>query len=138
MKTNTHDYEFTGGYPTPETVQKAYDDLDLNRAFQCYRAFYPTVSGSAIFKGNAKIGVLPNKAYGTLDSKPMHVGFTLNSDTPYAPLLLDLSKGPIVVEMPPGPLICIAMDINQRWVADMGLPGPDGNSVRLIFCLEVF
>jgi hypothetical protein len=24
-------YEFKGGYPTPDTVQKAYDDLDLNR-----------------------------------------------------------------------------------------------------------
>lgn len=117
---------FPGGYPTPYTAQRAYDELDMNRALYCYRAFYPTVSGAALFKGNAKIGVLPNKAYGVLDSKPMHVGFTLNSDTPYAPLLLDLSGGPMVVEMPPGPLICIAMDVNQRWVADMGVPGPDG------------
>jgi hypothetical protein len=31
----------------------------------------------------------------------------------------------MVIELPPGPLICVAMDINQRWVADMGLPGPD-------------
>jgi hypothetical protein len=53
------------------------------------------------------------------------VGYTLNSDTPYAPLLLELTDGPMVIEMPPGPLICVAMDLNQRWVADMGLPGPD-------------
>jgi len=119
-------YEFHGGYPTPATVEAAYDALDLNRALECYRAFYPTVSGAAIFKGNAKIGVLPNTAFGTLDTKPKHVGYTLNSDTPYAPMLLDLSNGPMVIEMPAGPLICIAMDINQRWVADMGLPGPDG------------
>ena len=118
-------YEFKGGYPTPETVQRAFDDVDLNRAVQMYRLFYPTVSGAAIFKGNAKIGVIPNKSFGTLDSQPKHVGFTLNSDTPYAPLLLDLTDGPMVIEMPPGPLICVAMDLNQRWVADMGLPGPD-------------
>jgi hypothetical protein len=118
-------YEFKGGYPTPGTVQKAYDDLDLNRAVQMYRIFYPTVSGAAIFKGNAKIGVIPNQSFGTLDSQPRHVGYTLNSDTPYAPLLLDLTDGPMVIEMPPGPLICVAMDLNQRWVADMGLPGPD-------------
>jgi hypothetical protein len=31
----------------------------------------------------------------------------------------------MVIDMPPGPLICVAMDLNQRWVADMGLPGPD-------------
>jgi hypothetical protein len=39
--------------------------------------------------------------------------------------LLDLSIGPMVVELPPGPLIVCSMDINQRWVADMGVPGPD-------------
>jgi len=118
-------YEFKGGYPTPETVQRAYDDIDLNRAVQMYRSFYPTVSGAAIFKGNAKVGVIPNKSFGTLDSQPKHVGFTLNSDTPYASLLPDLTDGPMVVDMPPGPLICVAMDLHQRWVADMGLPGPD-------------
>ena len=118
-------YTFTGGYPTPETVQKAYDDADLNRAIQAYRVFSPTVSGAAIFKGNAKIGVIPNKSFGTLASQPKHVGYTLNSDTPYAPLLVDLTDGPMVIDMPPGPLICVAMDLNQRWVADMGIPGPD-------------
>lgn len=122
------EYEFKGGYPTPETAKAAYDALDFNRAVQMYRVFYPTVSGAAIFKGNAKIGVIPNKSYGTLDSKPRHVGFTLNSDTPYAPLLLDLKDGPMVIEMPPGPLICVAMDLNQRWVADMGVPGPDAGN----------
>jgi hypothetical protein len=38
-------YEFKGGYPTLETIQKTYADLDLNRPLQCYRVFYPTVSG---------------------------------------------------------------------------------------------
>lgn len=124
-------YEFRGGFPRPTTVEQAYDDADLNRAIEAYKFFYPTVSGAAIFKGNAKIGVLPNKVFGTLDSQPKHVGFTLNSDTPYAPILLDLSLGPMVVVLPPGPLIVVAMDISQRWVADMGVPGPDaGNGGR--------
>lgn len=122
---DTSEYSFVGGYPSDATVQKAYDDIDLSRAVQCYRFFYQTVSGEAILKGNADIGVYPNKAYGTLDTKPMHVGLTLNGDTPYGPLLLDLSNGPMVVELPPGPLIVVAMDVNQLWVADMGIPGPD-------------
>src|SRR5215831_2368090 len=117
-------YTFKNDFPTQETAQRAFDDADLNRAIEAYRFFYPTVSGAAIFKGNAKIGIVPNKVFGTLDTKPMHVGFTLNSDTPYAPLIMDLSDGPMVVELPPGPLICIAMDVNQLWVADLGLPGP--------------
>jgi len=127
-KTDSSDsngYEFVGGYPTPATIQKAYDDADLNRAIQAYRFFYPTVSGEAILEGNLAINVKPNVVSGTLDTKPQQIGFTLNSDTPYGPLLIDLSKGPFVVDLPPGPLIVVAMDVNQRWVADMGIPGPD-------------
>ena len=41
------EYAFKGGFPTPETVQQAYDDADLNRAIQAYRFFYPTVSIAA-------------------------------------------------------------------------------------------
>jgi hypothetical protein len=130
----TSEYVFNNGYPAPATAQYAYDDADLSRAIEAYRFFYPTVSGAAIFKGNAKLGIVPNKVFGTLDSQPKHVGFTLNSDTPYAPLLMDLSDGPMVVELPPGPLICIAMDINQLWVADLGLPGPAaGKGEKVVF-----
>lgn len=117
--------DFVGGYPTPEAVRRAYDDADFNRAVQAYRLFFPSVSGLAIFKGNNAVGVVQNRVFGTLDTEPKHVGLTLNSDTPYAPLLLDLRDGPIVIELPPGPLICLAIDLNQRWIMDMGLPGPD-------------
>ncbi|SHL35379.1 Uncharacterized conserved protein [Chitinophaga jiangningensis] len=121
-------YEFNGGYPTKATIQKAYDDADLVRAIAAYKFFYPTVSGEAILKGNLDIGIIPNKIVGKLDTKPQQIGYTLNSDTPYGPFLLDLSQGPMVVEVPPGPLIVVAMDVNQRWVADMGIPGPDAGN----------
>jgi hypothetical protein len=83
------------------------------------------VSGAAIFRGNAEIGLVPNNIFGILNTEPAQRIFTANSDTPYGPMLLDLSVGSLVIELPPGPLIVMAMDINQRWVADMGLPGPD-------------
>ena len=116
------------GSPAGETVRRAYDDADLSRAIAAYKFFYPTVSGAAIVKGNEQIGVVPNKVFGILDCAPEQLVFTANSDTPYGPLLLDLSVGPLVVELPPGPLIVCSMDINQRWVADMGLPGPDAGN----------
>jgi hypothetical protein len=75
-------YEFPGGYPTPETVRRVYDELDLNRAVQTYRQFFPTVSGLAIFKGNEVSGVVANRVFGTLETEPKHKGLTLNSDTP--------------------------------------------------------
>ncbi|HEY4212528.1 MAG TPA: DUF1254 domain-containing protein [Steroidobacteraceae bacterium] len=118
-------YEFERGFPLAQTAREAYDDADLNRAVQAYRFFYPTVSGAAIVKGNMEIGLVPNKVFGILDCGPEQVVFTANSDTPYAPVLLDLSIGALVVELAPAPLIVCSMDINQRWVADMGLPGPD-------------
>lgn len=131
---SSQEYQFKAGFPTIEAAQKAYDDVDLGRAIEAYRFFYPTVSGYAILKGNLKIGIVPNKVFGTLDTQPKHVVFTANSDTPYAPLFLDLSDGPMVVELPPGPLICIAMDINQQWIADLGVPGPAaGKGDKVIF-----
>jgi hypothetical protein len=113
------------GYATPDVSQRAYDDADLARAINCYKFFYPTVTGAAIVKGNESVGMVPNKVFGIMDSNPKQIVFTTNADTPYAPLMLDLAIGPIIVELPAGPLIVCSLDINQRWVADMGLPGPD-------------
>src|SRR5215475_4523450 len=118
-------YQFERGFPFGRTAEQAYDDADLNRAVQAYRFFYPTVSGAAILKGNNEVGIVENEVFGILDTKPRHVGFTLNSDTPYGPVQLDLRAGPFVIELPAGPLIGAALDINQRWIADMGIPGPD-------------
>ena len=60
--TAAQDYTFEGGYPTAETVRKAYDEADLNRAVRAYRFFYPTVSSAAIWNENLRIGVVPNRA----------------------------------------------------------------------------
>jgi hypothetical protein len=118
-------FTFEGGFPTPETVRWAYDAADMNRAVQAYRFFYPTVSGAALFKGTQDVGVVPNELFAVLDTRPRHLLFTPSSDSPYGPILLDLRTGPIVVEVPPGPLVATAIDLNQRWVADLGLHGPD-------------
>src|SRR5262245_40375855 len=103
----THEshYSFDHGFPTADTMSQSYDDADLNRAIQAYKFFYPTVSGAAIVRGNEEIGIIPNQVFGILDCAPEQLVFTANSDTPYGPLMLDLSVGPLVVELAPGPLI---------------------------------
>jgi hypothetical protein len=118
-------HTFPGGYPTAKTIQRAYDEADLNRAIMAYRFFYPSVSFMGTWKGNLKGGVVPNKVFALLEGTPKQLVFTPNSDTPYAGLALDLSIGPMVIELPPGPLMSSTNDLNQRWVMDMGLPGPD-------------
>lgn len=122
---NRNAYEFVNGYPTDATVQKAYDEADLNRAIQCYRFFYPTVSILATWDGNMANGCVPNKTFAIMDGAPAQVVFTPNSDTRYAGLPLDLSAGPMVVEVPPGPIMSVVNDMNQLWVMDVGIPGPD-------------
>src|ERR1700755_419054 len=98
-------YTFEGGFPTPETVQRAYDEADLNRAVQAYRFFYPSVSIMATWNGNLRGGVVPHEVHACMQSTPGTLVFPPNSDTPYIGLSLDLSDAPVVVELPPGLLM---------------------------------
>jgi hypothetical protein len=108
-------------------VSRVHDERDFHRAVEAYRFFYPTVSMEGIFNGSREAGVADGKGMMVMATGPRHVGFTLNSDTPYGAATLDLQDmGPVVVEMPSGPFIGLVNDHNQRWVIDMGLPGPDG------------
>lgn len=116
---------FPGGFPTAETVQKAYDDADLSRAIEAYKFFYPTVSFASVFAGLKQAGFEANRSAAVFQITPKQVIFTPNSDTPYTLIPLDLSAGPIVVELPAGQLLCVVNDLNQRFVMDLGVPGPD-------------
>lgn len=127
-------YEFTGGFPTDQTIAAAYDDADYVRAVTCYKHFFPAVSGMTILTGTQAVGVVPNRSFGTMDTRPGQIGFTLNSDTPYAPILLDLTDGPLVVTIPPGAIVGAALNVDQSWISDLGIPGPDaGHGGQHIF-----
>jgi len=118
-------YEFDGGFPTQETVQRAYDDADLVRAITAYRFFYPSVSAMCVYNGNIGSGMVANRVYCVVRDAVGMSGFTMNSDTPYIGMVLDVSAGPVVIELPPGALMGAVNDLHQRWVMDIGLPGPD-------------
>jgi hypothetical protein len=118
-------YTFDRGYPTPDTTLRAREDGDLQRAIVAYRYWYPAVSNEGIFNGNRAVGIRDNEGIGIAACGPRQVGFTLNSDTPYASGVLDVSQGPMVVELPPGAYVGLVNDHYQGWVLDMGLPGPD-------------
>lgn len=127
-------YAFERGYPTASATQHARDDADFQRAITAYRFWYPTVSVEGIFNGNRAVGIQDGQAWGMAAAGPRQIGFTLNSDTPYGSGVLDLSKGPMVIELPPGPFIGLVDDHNQGWVQDMGLPGPDaGKGGKYLF-----
>ena len=118
-------YVFERGYPLADTSKRARDDADLQRAITAYRFWYPTVSVEGIFNGNREAGLKDGEKMGIAAAGPRQVGFTLNSDTPYGSGVIDVTKGPVVIELPPGPYIGLVNDHNQGWVQDLGLPGPD-------------
>ncbi|MEE1865089.1 MULTISPECIES: DUF1254 domain-containing protein [Pseudomonas] len=118
-------YEFQNGYPSPATISQVYDEIDLNRAVQAYRFFYPNVSMMNLWQANIEDGMQPNQVFALMQGSPAKRAFTANSDTPYAGAPIDLSAGPMVVEFPPGPLMSVANDLNQSWIMDLGVPGPD-------------
>ena len=83
------------------------------------------VSVAALHKGLLSAGVKDNEVIvfsELMDAKSLFL--TANADTVYFIGVLDLSKGPMVLEVPPKALGTID-DYWFRWVIDIGLPGPD-------------
>ena len=117
---------FERGFPTPETARRAHDEQDYERAVQAYQFFYQTISMEGIFQGIRDAGVADNQGALLFACSPKNVLFTPNSVTPYLFAVLNLKQsGPMVIELPAGPYLGLVNDHNFRWIADVGLPGPD-------------
>jgi hypothetical protein len=128
IETQFGNLKFPNGYPTEETVQKVYDEMDLQRATQLYLDMYPALSAHGVMKAWVRdldmsdcshIGVTANR----LDSKAL--GLTGNTESLYAFAVFDLKKdGPTVFEVPPGVMGPLD-DHNFLFVADIGPTGKD-------------
>jgi hypothetical protein len=129
VRTRAGTLNFERGYPTPETTQKVFDEMDYQRAVQAYLWAYPAVSFESIRIGtNRDLGADFNDLIIADNyADPKGVWLTANDTTIYALANVDLGKsGPIVVEIPPGAIVGILDDFWQRSISDIGLPGPDG------------
>lgn len=116
---------FKDGVPDAATTQKLYDELDYIRAVDAFINSYPAVNMLAIRKGFIKAGINDNEfivTSGLMTSKSLFL--TANADTYYFWGYVDLTKGPIVIETPPGAL-GIFDDMWWKWISDFGLPGAD-------------
>ena len=130
MISNLDELKFEGGYPTAETIQKLYDQLDLQRAAQAYLDFMPAMSMQALLDvhprdygvsetGGMIVYVEPG------EGKSIAIGLTYNTESIYASLSLDLKQtGPAVIEVPPK-VLGIINDGFMRYVADLGNAGLD-------------
>jgi hypothetical protein len=117
--------EFKDGAPSKATVDKMYDQIDFTHAYNVFMNSLDGVSIATLRKGMQSVGVKDNEVIvfsDLMDSKSLFL--TANADTVYAIGILDLTKGPMVLEVPPKFLGAID-DQWFRWVIDIGLPGPD-------------
>ncbi len=130
IETRIGTLEFRGGYPTEETVAKAFDQLDVQRATQAYLEFMALASQNSIFEAHIRdygwrtpsdIQIYIEPGAG----KAGAIGLTYNTESIYASAHTDLLRdGPTVVETPPN-VLGIVDDGFMRWLTDIGNAGPD-------------
>lgn len=122
------DLHFENEYPTAETVDLLFDQLDFQRACQVFLRNITASSMYAFRLGLARdLGVdAPNKLAiweGDFDARSLLL--TPNSETVYATTFLDLATdGPTVIEIGPN-VLGFLNDMWMREVVNFGPAGPD-------------
>ncbi len=134
IETRLGTLSFFDGFPDKTTAEKLWDNLDFQRAVQSFLLGMPAVSQVANRAAFATLGpvntLLPIYEQLT-DSRSIIL--TGNDNTVYSWVWLDLSRGPMVLEVPPK-VLGTANDMWQRWVVDVGITGPDkGNGGKYLF-----
>lgn len=125
---------FVDGMPSPQTVDKVYDFLDLSRATQAFLNGMPAASVYAMLEGMKSAGAAPGDLIlleDLMDARTLFL--TPQTTTPYALAEIDLKNGPVVVEVPP--MVLGGVD-NAFFlhVSDVGVTGPDqGKGGKYLF-----
>ncbi len=117
--------EYKDGAPSAATVQAVYDNLDFVRGVDVFMNSFSGASAYAIREGFHSIGAEDNTVVifsELMDSNSLFL--TANADTVYNIAVLDVTKGPLVVEVPPMQLGTLN-DMWFGWIIDIGGPGPD-------------
>src|SRR4030095_7977162 len=125
VQTSIGTLEFKDGAPSADTVRKVYDSLDFVRGVDAFMNSFSGASAYAIREGFRSIGADDNTIVifsELMDSNSLFL--TANADTIYTVATLDLTKGPLVIEVPPMALGTLN-DMWFGWIIDIGLPGPD-------------
>ncbi|MDJ0593532.1 MAG: DUF1254 domain-containing protein [Pleurocapsa sp. MO_226.B13] len=131
------DLHFENEYPTQETVQKLYDQLDFQRACQVFMRNITAASMYSFRHGLERdLGWSSPRDFviwdGPFDAHSLML--TPNSETVYGLTYLDLkSDGPTVAEVPAG-MLGVINDMWMREVGNVGPVGPDqGAGGRFLF-----
>ncbi|MCP4005995.1 MAG: DUF1254 domain-containing protein [bacterium] len=126
---------FAGGYPTLDTVEKLYDEMDFQRATQAYLWAVPLVSYAEWLRAHEQVFKASDGQLVQQKTPLAKRGIlTANSTTPYVVGFADLTRtGPLIFDVPAGPSAGIINDMWQRAIWDFGVSGPDaGKGARIL------
>jgi hypothetical protein len=122
--------EFNDGAPSETTAALLYDNLDFMRGVQAFMGALRGASLASVRRAYLSAGVEDNSFLlfsDLMDSTSLFL--TANCDTVYFWGFLDLSDGPMVIDVPalaaPSGILGTIDDMWFNWVTDVGLPGPD-------------
>ncbi|MCU0853446.1 MAG: DUF1254 domain-containing protein [Rhodobacteraceae bacterium] len=126
---------FRNGTPDAATSGLVYNNLDHMRGVQAFLRGMSATSVRAMCNGMESIGVKANRGFGItedlMDARTLFL--TPNTTTVYVVGCMDLTDGPMVMEVPTGVLGPVD-DADFRWVTDIGLTGPDaGKGGKYLF-----
>jgi len=125
VETSAGALTFEDGVPSPGTAQSVFDAVDFANALAVYNNSFRGASAYAIREGLRSIGADYDDVAifsELMDSTSLFL--TANADTVYYMSVIDLSKGPVVIEQPRDAVGTIN-DMWFSWVVDIGFPGPD-------------
>jgi hypothetical protein len=114
----THD--FANGYPTDETQQRLFDEIDFQRACQAYIWSIPLVSMAQWqYSHTEQLGARNGQIVFVESYDDKLGGLTYNVTTPYVLPFIDLAKEPWVVVVPEGEIRSAAHDMWQMEITQI-------------------
>jgi hypothetical protein len=136
LETPLGTFDLVDGVPTADSVDRLYDALDFMRGVEVFLNTVPGASLVAMRRGFHSIGLRGSDLIGYTEPRANSGAYFLtpNTETTYGSMFFDLREtGPFVIE-PPKQSLCVVDDFWFRYVADMGIAGPDrGEGGRYLF-----
>src|SRR5262245_6910705 len=119
--------ELEAGYPSKETAEKLFDEMDFQRATQAYIWALPAVGFQGLHRAHLDtFGAKDGEVVLYQDLKDKAGMLTPNLTTLYLMSFFNLAEqGPMVVEVPAGATAGGFLDVWQRPISDTGQTGPD-------------
>lgn len=135
VKTPLGTFDFFDGVPKPESLTALYEGLDFLRGVEVFLNAVPGASLVAMRRGLRSVGIDGVSTMAITEPRANSGSFFLtpNTETTYGTSFFDLRGGPVVIE-PPTDSLCVVDDFWFRYVADLGIAGPDhGQGGKYLF-----